>query len=517
VPSEADQWLGVDRAATFRAHVEQLDAIEVRSEASLARLGTTWEHELVEVEKLYREAKTPAEAYYALLALTNSFHDGHAFLRVDGLEPTSPEVTVPLSVRVEYADGGARYVVRAGGALPEGVEVLSLDGRPVDELEADWRRWFPGNSPEGLREGLARWMSVRSPRREPSPVAGASLAIVARAPGGPATSSSLTWAPRVANGGSCPLYAEPCTPDADGEYSAAPSFVGLGYCVYDAPQADTRIVRYRTFSYPDTTDRGDRACLTQKLPGLSYRLSIAEADRSGPRGLLQKDQGALLDHLARRGVRRVLFDVRENTGGDFDPVFFGAFTTGSYAQPLKRFVYRPWFRADPSRVRQANVFIGLLDGSPVEGSQAAIENFLRANPSSEASPPIPFYCQTPACAEGEAQLDSQSNIVFAAALLVGPACFSACDDFVSIFRDNGIAATIGQPSAAGDAPYSYDTELPLEGGRVAQVHLTVGVSFRPGSPDVPLQGHPAVIDVPLPPTAENRGRYVAEALSRARF
>ena len=95
VPSEADQWLGVDRAATFRAHVEQLDAIEVRSEASLARLGTTWEHELVEVEKLYREAKTPAEAYYALLALTNSFHDGHAFLRVDGLEPTSPEVTGP--------------------------------------------------------------------------------------------------------------------------------------------------------------------------------------------------------------------------------------------------------------------------------------------------------------------------------------------------------------------------------------------------------------------------------------
>jgi hypothetical protein len=88
---------------------------------------------------------------------------------------------------------------------------------------------------------------------------------------------------------------------------------------------------------------------------------------------------------------------------------------------------------------------------------------------------------------------------------------------VSIFRDNGIAATIGQPSAAGDAPYSYDTELPLEGGRVAQVHLTVGVSFRPGSPDVPLQGHPAVIDVPLPPTAENRGRYVAEALLRARF
>ena len=286
--------------------------------------------------------------------------------------------------------------------------------------------------------------------------------------------------------------------------------------VYGTPQEDTRIVRYRTFYSPDTSNPTERACLATKLSSLSYKLTLAEADRSGPHGLLQRDQGALLDHLARRAVRRVLFDVRENTGGDFDPGFFGAFTSGSYAQPLKRFVYKPWFRADPSRIRQANVFVGLLDGSPVKSGAAAIEDFLRKNPSSEASPPIPSYCQTQACAQAEARLESQSNVVFGAALLVGPKCFSACDDFVSIFRDNGLARTIGQPSGAGDSPYSY-VELLLAGARVARAHLTVGVSFHPGTSDVPLEGHPAVIDVPLPPTAENRGRYVAEALARAPF
>ncbi len=71
--------------------------------------------------------------------------------------------------------------------------------------------------------------------------------------------------------------------------------------------------------------------------------------------------------------------------------------------------------------------------------------------------------------------------------------------------------------AQGPWCLGIDAERRLGGGRVAHVHLTVGVSFHPGSPDVPLQGHPTVIDVPLPPTAENRGRYVVEAISRAPF
>jgi hypothetical protein len=515
-PNDADQWLGVDRGASFLAHVAQIRAIEVISEASLGRLGTTWERELGDVERMYRDARTADQAYYALVALANSFHDGHAYFRIDELEPAGPEVTLPFSVRVEYVDGVARYIVRPGGSLPAGAEVLELDGRAVGRLEGEWRRWFPGNSPEGLREGLAQWMSTRSPRREPSPTAGSTTTIIAQSPGGPRTPFTLTWKANTKDGVSCPPYADPCAPDADGEYADPPSYVGLGYCVYGTPQEGTRIVRYRTFYAPDTSDPTERACLAKKLPSLSYELTLAESDRSGPRGLLQRDQGELLDHLARRAVRRVLFDVRENTGGDFDPGFFGAFTSGSYAQPLKRFVYKPWFREDASRIRQANVFVALLDGSPVDSGAAAIEDFLRKNPSSEASPPLPFYCQTQACAEAEARLESRSNVVFAAALLVGPKCFSACDDFVSIFRDNGLARTIGQPSGAGDSPYSYDVDLPLAGQRVARAHLTVGVSFHPGT-GVPLEGHPAFIDVPLPPTAENRGRYVAEALARAPF
>jgi hypothetical protein len=42
---EADRWLGVDRRATFAAHVELISSMTIPSAAGLARLGTRWEDE----------------------------------------------------------------------------------------------------------------------------------------------------------------------------------------------------------------------------------------------------------------------------------------------------------------------------------------------------------------------------------------------------------------------------------------------------------------------------------------
>jgi hypothetical protein len=515
--SSADAWLGVDREAMFRAHVERIRAVHAVSEAGLARLGTTWQRELDDVAQLYREAKTDLDAYYALVALANSLHDGHAWLRIDGLRPRGPDVTLPVSVRVEYEGATPRYVVRSGSVLPANASVVSVGGRSMDELEREQRRWFShGSSPEALREELARALSVRSPAEQPTPSPGTTMTLEVEDDRGRRSAHTLAWQSREASGQGCPPYADPCAANADGDYATAPTFVGLGYCVYSTPDKDARIVRYRSFYYPDTSDPTERACLSKKLPLLSYPLDTREANASSPRALLQRDQHELLDGLARSGVRRVLFDVRENGGGDFDPTFFGAFTSGSYAQPQKSFVFTPHFQEDPSRIRDANVYVALVDGSPVTNGPAKIEAFLRDNPASAASPPIPFYCQTPACNASESSFLSQSNVVFRAAVLTGPRCFSACDDFVAIMRDSGIAKTIGQPTGAGDAPYSYDMAIPLAGTRAASLHLTVGVSFHPGT-HTPLEGHPVAIDVLFAPSADNRGRYASEAFARAPF
>jgi hypothetical protein len=513
VAGEADRWLGVDRGATFAAHVEHIAAIAAVSDDGLARLGTTWQAELDDVERRYRAARTRDDAYYALVALKNSLHDGHAYVVVDALAPTAPVVALPLSVRVEYEGDDARYVVRDGGPVPAGAVVVAIDDLPFDQWERAHRPWFAGgSSPDGLREDIARWLTRRDPTREPAPAPDTTARLRVRDDAGAEREFTLAWQAVVDDELPCPPYADVCAPDADGDYADEPTFQGLGACVYATDDPTTRVVRYHSLWTPETLDPFERACLERKLPSLSYRLTLDEADASGPRGLLVRDQGELLDHLARNGVQRVLFDVRQNVGGDFDPVFFGAFTADDYAQPKKSFVYGPYFRAAPERIADANVYVALLSGEPIDDGADRIEQHLRENPDSERSPPLPFYCQTPACDDDEAVLSSRSNIVFRAAVLTGPRCFSACDDFVAILHDNGIAPTIGQPTGAGDAPYSFDTSLPLADGTTAGLHLTVGVSFHPGT-DVPLEGHPTAVDVPLLPSANNRGGFVAAALA----
>ena len=513
VPSEADRWLGADRRATFRAHVEHLSAITTPSAAGLARLGTRWEDELVEVERLYVDALTADDAYHALVALKNSLHDGHAFIDVAEWRPTAPIVEIPLKVRVETDAGEVRYVVRDGGPVPSGSIVVAIDGLPASAWEQTHRPWFAGgSSPEGLREDIGRWLGLRDPAREPAPLPG-TAAIVRVRHDNVEEDFSLRWEAAPQDGLPCPPFATPCAPDENGEYAEEPLFEGIGACVYATDEPRTRIVRYHSLLTPETLDPIERACFERKLPNLSYRLTLDEADAIGPRGLLMRDQGELLDHLARTGVQRVLFDVRENVGGDFDPVFFGAFTDGAYEQPKKSFVFSPHFQEDPARIADANVYVALLSGEPLPDGAARIEQSLRDTPQLEHSPPLPFYCQTRRCEPDEAILTSRSNIVFRAAVLTGPRCFSACDDLVAIFRDNGMAPTIGQPTAAGDAPYSFDTTLPLADGSTAAIHVTVGISFHPGT-ETPLEGHPTVVDVPLSPSAENRGAFVDAALAR---
>jgi len=508
-PREADAWLGTDRAATFRAHVAVVASVQRVSREGLARLGVTWDAELTRVEALYRDARSRADAYYALVALKNSFHDGHVYLLAGDLAPRAPALVSGVRVRAEQ-DG---YVLREAG----NPAVTSVDGRPMAEVERELRTWYArGSSPEGLREEVARWLEVRIPTEEPSPTAGARTRLGLRGAGGD-TVREVTWtsAPPSPDA-DCPPYAETCGPDADGDYAGTPTFTGLGYCVYDGGAADMRVVRYRTLYYPDASDPAEGKCLERKLPKLSYGLTLADAKNLGPRGLLKRDQEELLSRLANTGVSRVLFDVRENTGGDFDPVFFGAFTRAAYRQPLKSFVYGAAFKQDPTLVARSEIYMALLDGQPVAGASARIEQHLRANPTAPASPDVPFYCTTTACAATEASLTPQSNVTFRAAVLTGPRCFSACDDLVSIFKDNGIATTIGLPTGAGDAPYAHTVDLPLANGAVVKLRLTVGVSYHPGT-RTPLEGNPAPVDVPLAPSAVNRGRYLAEAIARARF
>ena len=169
--TEADRWLGTDRASTFDAHIAAVESVAALSADGFSRLGTTWEQQRDAVEGLYRDAQTSDDVFYALSALRNSLHDGHARLAIDGLLPrqAATVVEVPLSLRVEYEGAEARYVVREGGDLPSGSAIISVGGVAIDDLERAHLMWFDGgNSPRPCetisRVGLVAAIRCR-PRR----------------------------------------------------------------------------------------------------------------------------------------------------------------------------------------------------------------------------------------------------------------------------------------------------------------------------------------------------------------
>ena len=59
--------------------------------------------------------------------------------------------------------------------------------------------------------------------------------------------------------------------------------------------------------------------------------------------------------------------------------------------------------------------------------------------------------------------------------------------------------------------------LPLADGTAFDLELTVGISYRPNTNHVVLEGNAPALDFPLYPSAKNRGRYLDEVLEMVRF
>src|SRR4029079_18191526 len=144
------------------------------------------------------------------------------------------------------------------------------------------------------------------PRQSPAPAAGSktTLRIHEGGPSGAVSDVALTWEV-VPSGGGGPPPAVCCdtfgSAEAESDYgSRKPVASGAGYCVCSTPSAS--VVLYCSFYYDTRAD-------------------------------LVADEASLMDALGKLAPSHVLFDVRENGGGDFDPPFFGHFATAGFLLP----------------------------------------------------------------------------------------------------------------------------------------------------------------------------------------
>ncbi len=488
-PLPADRWLGTDRAATFDRWLAAIRGVHHVSEDAFARLGTTLDAEVARSRARFLTASGDEAAYYAIVSLVAALHDAHVELHhfgapgrrdlPDVLVPDEPTVFVRANIRAEREGDHTTYAVSAESIAP-GAELLAVDGISIDELEDRLREWYRLHSPEGLRDFVASWVTYRDPRALPAPSPGDQLTLRVRTASGDEEDATLTWE-AIAQTRGLPGPPRCCetfgSSEAATDYERRTPFAsGEQWCAYDVDAVT--VVRACSFAYVD-------------------------------RDALVRDQQAMLDAIEVRAPARVLFDVRENGGGDFDPVFFGAFTDRSYAIPLKRFYFGPALREDPGLLDRAIVFLERVPDpiALLEGELARGEDFSRA---------FPFFCRTAACEATEATYEGRGLPTYEVAVLTGPGCASSCDDFVSILRDNAIASTVGVPSAGADSPFRYVLELALADGTTFDLVVTAGVSERPGGTTI-LEGHPPPIDVEVAQVRENRGNYLSDAVARARY
>lgn len=205
-------------------------------------------------------------------------------------------------------------------------------------------------------------------------------------------------------------------------------------------------------------------------------------------------------------TKKILLDVRENRGGNLDYTLIAAFAKAPFQTTNSQLLISPFLRRNPKLIRKI-----------VWGNQAKIfEDEFTKNPDIERTSMRPFFCVTPACESKESVISntgelSQSRLW----VLVGPQCMSACDQVISIFKENQIAKLVGMNSQGASSPYRLEPEFQLANGVTFSLVLAASANYGPNGN--PIEGHPAALDIEIPPSQLSQGKYLRTILQRIAF
>jgi hypothetical protein len=267
--SDADAWLGKDRAALFESWVKDLEDGVPRPGRGAERLGSTWDMELSRARRRALEARTKEDVYYALLSLKNALHDGHGGLSApEGLMPEQARYRSPLRFRPERAQSGLSFVVSESTAAQAGLGLVlvGVDGLAPERAMGVFREWHRTSSPEHMEFEFAHWLSTRYSYDQPLP----SPLEIRYELRDPATGKTSSVTLPFSRHGHDFDEEEPLSayryPIAEDYRGWEPVFSGLNYRVYADDAHGALVLRVFSFNY-----RFDSAGLWSRMVGLSYK------------------------------------------------------------------------------------------------------------------------------------------------------------------------------------------------------------------------------------------------------
>jgi hypothetical protein len=493
--TDADRLLGKDRDKIFDQYVRQIRDFQIVNEKGLEHLNTSWARELEKSKRRFISAQSKEDVYYAFLSLQRSFHDAHSMLTADALRPERGSVRVPIRFLPLFNGSGWDYVVIDSKVpdVPVGSHLISMQGKTVAQLEADYIEWSPTSSIDALRLSLAKWLTYRRPWLSPSPTVGdtAQFTIATK---GHTNDVELKWT--AVQNQADPDQSKCGSRLNDPDYENLKlEFSGLLYCVYATKMPTTKIVRYFSFNYFFYNPLD----LWNRLPDLTYKPTVIKSTEMGPGLLANLDQSELVHWLKKSKVKKVYLDMRENDGGNLPFILPAAFADKPFHSTTVKLWLGPGLRKSPELVTgmaQYKVF----------------KRDLMAKPAQEYSSEAAFFCKTDDCKRDEAILPPTKELSKISLVVIsGPACRSACDDYLGILRLNGIAKTAGMPSSGATSPLRTTSVFHFADGTPFSMSLSTGLNLLPNGES--LEGNPPPIDSLVLPTEKNRGHYLEAVMS----
>lgn len=479
---EADKWLGTNRVKTFNDIVDQLKIFKLPSLRGLSRIGTTWDIELEKSKNRFIEAKSKEDVYYALLSLKNTMHDYHSKPLGDPeLRLKISRVVLPITFRPAVVDGKTNYVVATSAIslIKPGFILKMLDGKTTTQWEEYFLEWTNTTSPEYNKLLTSKWLANRSSDDLPIPE--------------PKSLSKLTfYDSKQKNDIETQMYWENSSLNfstegcLSGEFSSdyrnySPKFKGVNFCVFPNIKG-VFVIKYYSFSY-DYQNNIPR--LWNKISKLTFTLKPIGPDKDSSDEIANQDLHEIQKLLKLYKPKKVLIDVRENFGGNVYSSFIGLFAKKPFLLLKRQLIFSDYLAHHSAFTKEAMSL----------GDKEMLPLILEAQKKNEKIFPVfPFFCRSKECSVEEALYQPTPYISseFKTAVLVGPKCVSACDQFVAIMKDNGIAKIIGLPTNGGHSPFRAFLPIQLVNGAILKLKITVGEGIRPNGE--PLEGNPAIPD-----------------------
>lgn len=439
-------------------------------------------------------ASSEEELYYALTKLSNARRDSHLYITpvAGGLAgPSQPERRAPIHVLPDYSnmDEPAFFISGVDAdaladAGANGVEIgdviLSVNGRSIPDFVEAFRPWTRHSAVQGLYWNLARDLPLELPTTAP-------------------------W-----------MYGE--TLDLELLSASGTRYsVSLPYLEPD----DVEITHGEGELYPGFTTVMER-----------LNFNVLRPDDGRPVVLLQwldfefeliQDVMDLMEYAEAEGIleHMLVIDVTDSSGG----------SRGAYA--IQRLVDKP-FRTTFGNIRISDAGEALIRQWATEEPDASAPDIFGLNESGswlhewartdaldavrrgdDYTAPTPFkLAHLPKGSDGVLQ-PAPVHFSGPIAIIGGPRGGSHLDQFVSMFADNGLAFTIGMPTAGYSNTWEAEEVLTFPGTDqpVVQFMWNVGHTLRPNGEI--LEGNAVQPEVYVPLTRENFRTYHRDLLNAA--